>query len=217
MALQYRENEYCFHDEDEQTMLLRALALSLEKDNNNYHDIASGSMGLGPASPHSGTQSAGQKSQFPRMVIIHPPKKNIFRKLFEGFLGFCLLSIKTLILAASFAFSFIFLIAINVDHQKEIENRKSEVEREIQDCSLKYLENRCNPVTRAPYLENNCTFWEDCMNRNPSNNVKEAELYAKQMARIISIFLENLSYEARMMFFVFLVMIFGYITFKNHK
>ncbi|CAG8569216.1 12432_t:CDS:2 [Funneliformis mosseae] len=212
MSLQYRENEYYFHDEDEQKMLLRALALSLEKDNNDYRNITSGSMGLGPANPQSGTQSPGQKNHFPRMVIINPPKKSIFRKLFEGFLG-----IKTLIIAASFAFSFIFLIAINVDHQKEIENRKSEAEREIQECSLKYLENRCNPVTRAPYLENNCTFWEDCMNRNPDNNVKEAELYAKQMARIISVFLENLSYEARMMFFIFLVMIFGYVTFKHHK
>ncbi|CAG8540787.1 1739_t:CDS:2 [Funneliformis caledonium] len=145
MSLQYRENEYYFHDEDEQKMLLRALALSLEKDNNDYRNITSGSMGLGPANP------------------------------------------------------------------------QSEAEREIQECSLKYLENRCNPVTRAPYLENNCTFWEDCMNRNPDNNVKEAELYAKQMARIISVFLENLSYEARMMFFIFLVMIFGYVTFKHHK
>jgi len=54
------------------------------------------------------------------------------------------------------------------------------------------------------------------MNRNPENSVKEAEIYAKQMARIISVFLENLSYEARMMCFVLLVMIFGYIIIKHH-
>jgi hypothetical protein len=55
------------------------------------------------------------------------------------------------------------------------------------------------------------------MNQDPNNIVRSSEIYAKQFARIISIFLENLSYEARMMMFIFLVMIFGYIVIKQHR
>jgi len=70
---------------DEQTLLNLALALSLEKnDNNDYYNTAPVSMGLGPASPQlsSDAQSslAFQHNQLPRMVIIHPPKKNYISK-----------------------------------------------------------------------------------------------------------------------------------------
>jgi len=122
-----------------------------------------------------------------------------------------------MISAASLAFTLVFLVALNTDHQKEVEIHKSDAARKIKECSLKYIENRCNPATRAPYLEENCTLWESCMNQDPNNSVKSSEIYAKQFARIISIFLENLSYEARMMLFMFLAMIFGYIVIKNHR
>jgi hypothetical protein len=82
---------------------------------------------------------------------------------------------------------------------------------------LKYVENRCNPTTRAPYLEENCTFWESCMNQDPDNIVKSSEIYAKQFARLISIFLENLSHEARMTLLMLLAMIFGYVVIKHHR
>ncbi|CAB4412794.1 hypothetical protein RhiirA5_354840 [Rhizophagus irregularis] len=220
MALLEKENE----NYDEQTLINLALALSLEKnDNNDYYSTAPMSMGLGPSSPQlsSDTQpnlafQHNQQNQSPRMIIIHPPK-NIFRRLFDNFLWFCLWNIKAVISAASLAFTFVFLITLNADHQKEVEIYMSDAARKIKECSLKYIENRCNPATRAPYLEENCTFWENCMNQDPNNIVKSSEIYAKQFARIISIFLENLSYEARIMVFIFLAIIFCYIAIKHHR
>ncbi|RGB37253.1 Di-sulfide bridge nucleocytoplasmic transport domain-containing protein [Rhizophagus diaphanus] len=181
------------------------------------------SMGLGPSSPQlsSDTQpnlafQHNQQNQSPRMIIIHPPK-NIFRRLFDNFLWFCLWNVKVVISAASLAFTFVFLITLNADHQKEVEIYMTDAARKIKECSLKYVENRCNPATRAPYLEENCTFWENCMNQDPNNIVKSSEIYAKQFARIISIFLENLSYEARIMVFIFLAIVFCYIAIKHHR
>ncbi|RIA95581.1 Di-sulfide bridge nucleocytoplasmic transport domain-containing protein [Glomus cerebriforme] len=191
-----------------------------QNDNNDYYNTASMSMGLGPASPRSSpdtqTSLGFQRDQIPRMIIIHPPK-NIFRKLFENFLGFCLWNVKAILFTASLAFTFVFLVSLNADHQKEVEIHKSDAARKVKECSLKYIENRCNPTTRAPYLEESCAFWESCMDQDPNNTVRSSEIYAKQFARIISIFLENLSYEARIMLFMFLVMIFGYIVIKNHR
>jgi hypothetical protein len=125
MALLEKKNE----SYDEQRLLDLALALSLEKnDNNDYYGTTPASMGLGPASPQlsSDTQPslAFQHDQLPRMVIIHPPKST-FRKLFESFLGFCLWNIKAMIFAASFAFILVFLTTLNSDHQKEVEMHKS--------------------------------------------------------------------------------------------
>jgi hypothetical protein len=76
-------------------MLNLALALSLEKDDNNDHyNTAPMSMGLGPARPQlsSDTQSNllfqhNQQNQSPRIVIIQP-HKNIFKRLFENFLWY---------------------------------------------------------------------------------------------------------------------------------
>jgi hypothetical protein len=216
MTLFGRENE-SYDEQLLSNLSNRVLALSLEKNDKNDYNTASMSMGIGPA--NSEAQSPGLASQhdlLSRMIIIHPPK-SISRKLFESFLGFCLWNVKAIIFTATIAFTLVFLIALNADHQKEVEIYKSDAARKIQECSLKYVENRCNPVTRAPYLEENCTFWENCMNQDPNNSVKSAEIYAKQFARIISIFLENLSYEARMMFFSLLVMIFGYIVIKHRR
>lgn len=40
--------------------------------------------------------------------------------------------------------------------------------KEIAVCSRHYMDNRCDPATRIPAMQETCSMWERCMRRDPS-------------------------------------------------
>ncbi|OMJ17076.1 Nucleus export protein BRR6 [Smittium culicis] len=56
---------------------------------------------------------------------------------------------------------------VNSDIERKIMEYSAEIAHEIATCSKKYLENKCDPLTRVPAMETECRNWEACMNRDP--------------------------------------------------
>ncbi|CAG8696081.1 14489_t:CDS:10, partial [Acaulospora morrowiae] len=69
-----------------------------------------------------------------------------------------------------------FVMIFRSDINKEFEIIASEIHHQAQKCTINYVTNRCAPETRAPFLEENCTKWEKCMNRDPYNSIKTTEV-----------------------------------------
>ncbi|CAG8602373.1 17775_t:CDS:10 [Acaulospora morrowiae] len=70
-----------------------------------------------------------------------------------------------------------FVMIFRSDINKEFEIIASEIHHQAQKCTINYVTNRCAPETRAPFLEENCTKWEKCMNRDPYNSIKTTEVH----------------------------------------
>jgi hypothetical protein len=86
-----------------------------------------------------------------------------------------------------------------------IESHKSmiEVMVEIGACAKDYNANRCAPETRVPAMENICSNWEKCMQRDPKK-VARASVTARTFAMIFNSFVEEFSYKS-MVFLAFLI------------
>ncbi|KAF2761300.1 hypothetical protein EJ05DRAFT_497852 [Pseudovirgaria hyperparasitica] len=107
--------------------------------------------------------------------------------LFNGFLGF---------IAAYIVWSFVAAIMGDVDMAAK--KVTAETMREMAVCAKQYQENRCDPATRAPALENVCNNWDKCMNQDPTA-VGKASVSAHTFAMIFNSLIEPISYKA--MFF----------------
>jgi hypothetical protein len=79
----------------------------------------------------------------------------------------------------------------------DIQARKSmsEIMMEIATCARNYEDNRCNRATRVPAMENACSNWEACMQRDPKK-VARASVTARTFAMIFNSFVEEFSYKA---------------------
>ncbi|CAG8657643.1 5171_t:CDS:2, partial [Cetraspora pellucida] len=94
------------------------------------------------------------------------------------------LVILSLIVITVVQFTTAFLYAVNA----ELESIATEVELQILKCKQEYAINQCDPESRVPFLEENCTFWAKCSKQDPYNVVTRAEVIAGLIARLISAF-----------------------------
>jgi hypothetical protein len=93
-----------------------------------------------------------------------------------------------------------------------IESHKSMVEVmvEIGACAKDYNDNRCAPETRVPAMENICSNWEKCMQRDPKK-VARASVTARTFAMIFNSFVEEFSYKS-MVILAFLCFLFSFLV-----
>ncbi|CAG8663267.1 23501_t:CDS:2, partial [Racocetra persica] len=94
------------------------------------------------------------------------------------------LVILSLIVFTVVQFSTAFLSAVNA----ELESIATGVSRQVQKCTQDYYINQCDPESRVPFLEENCTFWEKCMDQDPYNVVTRVEVISGLIARLITAF-----------------------------
>lgn len=85
-----------------------------------------------------------------------------------------------------------FYATIRADVDRASDEAVAEVLAEMAACSKNYIENRCGADSRLPALEQVCSNWELCMNRDP-NAVKRARLSAHTFAEIFNSFVEPIS------------------------
>ncbi|RIB18191.1 Di-sulfide bridge nucleocytoplasmic transport domain-containing protein [Gigaspora rosea] len=115
------------------------------------------------------------------------------------------LVILSLIAIMAVQFAMAFLSAVNT----ELESMATEVTRQAHKCTQNYLINQCDPVSRVPFLEENCTFWEKCIGQDPYNVVTRAEVISGLIARLISAFISNLTHESMIFILLLNIIIFG--------
>ncbi|KAF2204998.1 hypothetical protein GQ43DRAFT_460306 [Delitschia confertaspora ATCC 74209] len=100
-----------------------------------------------------------------------------------------------------------------VTSEVDIHAHKKEMEmlHESATCAKSYRENKCDPETRVPAMENVCNNWYECMQRDPKK-VARASVTAKTWALIFNSFIEEFSYKS-MIFTA--IMIFGGFQLSN--
>ncbi|CAJ0838464.1 13496_t:CDS:2 [Entrophospora sp. SA101] len=84
---------------------------------------------------------------------------------------------------------------------------------QIENCHHNYVINKCEPDTRAPYLEKSCVMWDKCRIMDPYKTIRKTEIFSTIAGRIISSFVHQLSNRA--MAFVFLVIIISISLLKR--
>lgn len=104
-----------------------------------------------------------------------------------------------------------FIMTIQADVNKKVEEYSSEILSEISICTKEYLENRCSPDQRVPAVQMACQAWERCMERDPAK-VGRARVSAETFAEIVNSLIEPISYKT--MVFC-LVMVFGSLFVSN--
>lgn len=104
-----------------------------------------------------------------------------------------------------------FIMTIQADVNKKVEEYSAEILSEISICSKEYLENRCSPDQRVPAMQMACQAWERCMERDPAQ-VGRARVSAETFAEIVNSLIEPISYKT--MIFC-LVLIFGSLFVSN--
>lgn len=104
-----------------------------------------------------------------------------------------------------------FIMTIQADVNKKVEEYSAEILSEISICSKEYLENRCSPDQRVPAMQMACQAWERCMERDPAQ-VGRARVSAETFAEIVNSLIEPISYKT--MIFC-LVLVFGSLFVSN--
>lgn len=104
-----------------------------------------------------------------------------------------------------------FIMTIQSDVNKKVEEYSAEILSEISICSKEYLENRCSPDQRVPAMQMACQAWERCMERDPAQ-VGRARVSAETFAEIVNSLIEPISYKT--MIFC-LVLVFGSLFVSN--
>ncbi|EGV66767.1 hypothetical protein PSN45_002947 [Yamadazyma tenuis] len=108
-------------------------------------------------------------------------------------------------------FVVIFITTIRSDINNKLELYITDSLQEISKCSREYYRNRCNDDKVPPVLENQCTSWLKCMNRDPQL-IGKSRITAETLADILNGFVKPISWKA--MFFL-LIAIFGSLVITN--
>lgn len=108
-------------------------------------------------------------------------------------------------------FIIIFVTTIRSDINYKLELYITDSLQEISKCSREYYRNKCNEDIIPPVLENQCTTWLKCMNRDPQL-IGRSKLTAETLADILNGFIRPISWKS----IIFLViMVFGSVTLTN--
>lgn len=109
---------------------------------------------------------------------------------------------------------YVFITTIKADINQKIEIYTTDATREISRCTRDYYRNKCsteNGNTRAPALEQPCTVWEKCMNRDPQL-IGKSKITAETFADIVNGFLRPISWKSLILVNI---MIFGSLFVTN--
>lgn len=112
----------------------------------------------------------------------------------------------------------LYLVITNIraDVRHKIEMYTSDALQEISRCSREYYRNRCSnddDNVRAPALEQICTNWEKCMNRDPLQ-IGKLKITAETFAEIVNGFFRPITWKSLFMFSFLLV---GSFTVTNYS
>ncbi|ORY74141.1 Brl1/Brr6 domain-containing protein, partial [Protomyces lactucae-debilis] len=108
--------------------------------------------------------------------------------------GYLQLTFNLFLLLILLYFLVSFILTIQSDVNKKVEEYSAEILSEISQCSKEYLENRCSPDQRVPAMQSACQAWERCMERDPQK-VGRARVSAETFAEIVNSFIEPISYK----------------------
>ena len=125
--------------------------------------------------------------------------------------GYLQLFFNLFLLSVLLYFLVSFIMTIQADVNKKVEEYSAEILAEISTCSKDYLENRCSPDQRVPAMQLACQAWERCMERDPAK-VGRARVSAETFAEIVNSLIEPISYKT--MVFC-LVLVFGSLFVSN--
>ncbi|XP_063932575.1 uncharacterized protein LOC135144468 isoform X2 [Zophobas morio] len=129
--------------------------------------------------------------------------------LFRPYAPFLLLGYLQVLFSAFLIGLLIFLLVqlvlvIKSDIESKVQEQARIVMDEISDCLRHYRANRCNVEDRLPGLQQACTEWERCMNRDPGI-VARGRVSFETLGSTINSFIEPLSYKS--MFFGVLIVV----------
>ncbi|KAJ2383742.1 hypothetical protein GGI05_005216 [Coemansia sp. RSA 2603] len=86
------------------------------------------------------------------------------------------------------------LLTFQRDASAKVQERSAVLMQEIMACSKQYVENRCAPDMRVPWMESSCNQWDTCMNQDPSK-VGRMKIMAETMADTANGFIEPLTFK----------------------
>nr|CAG8582735.1 15123_t:CDS:2 [Entrophospora candida] len=118
-----------------------------------------------------------------------------------------------IILAFIFYIIVEFCVEFRNDFHYEVDKVVQGANYQIENCHHNYVINKCEPDTRAPYLEKSCVMWDKCRIMDPYKTIRKTEIFSTIAGRIISSFVHQLSNRA--MAFVFLVIIISISLLKR--
>lgn len=101
---------------------------------------------------------------------------------------------------------YVMVVNIRADVRHKIEIYTSDAIQEISKCSRNYYRNKCSTDgnKRAPALEEVCTTWEKCMNRDPQQ-IGRSKITAETFADIVNGFFRPISWKSLFMSSLLLV------------
>lgn len=115
-------------------------------------------------------------------------------------------------------FIVIFIQTIKSDINNKVDIYVSDTLQEISKCSREYYRNKCDNAKIPPLLENKCTEWSKCMNRDPQL-IGRSKLTAEIFADIINGFIRPISWKS--IFFLIALLIGSLVTtnfvFNNYR
>lgn len=71
-------------------------------------------------------------------------------------------------------------------------------------CAKDYYDNKCEPETRRPALEEHCLDLEKCMNQDPMKVVQDSKMTVVLIAGILNEFVKPLELKTMAFFFILL-------------
>ncbi|EER07145.1 conserved hypothetical protein, partial [Perkinsus marinus ATCC 50983] len=84
---------------------------------------------------------------------------------------------------------------ISADINEKMSIYSDEVMDQISQCSRDYRENRCDPSTRVPAVEQACRTWEQCMARDPVLVAKRSNFTMETLGESLNGFFEKLTWK----------------------
>jgi len=99
-------------------------------------------------------------------------------------------------------------MTIKEDLHKKRAHEMGTILLEINQCTKDFHENRCEPETRLPAVEEYCLQVEKCMLQDPMKVVQSSKMTAALIAEIINEFIDPLGFKAIGVFFLFFVTYF---------
>ncbi|ORY23479.1 hypothetical protein BCR33DRAFT_133214 [Rhizoclosmatium globosum] len=114
-----------------------------------------------------------------------------------------------------------FIRTVQHDLEMKAVEYSSEIIQQVHDCSKMYLANKCSPPEhRVPAMQQMCSEWELCMNRNPLE-VGRLKVGAEAIAEVLNRLFEPLSIKTMIfgsvLFFGTMYLYFTAPSFENLK
>ena len=93
-------------------------------------------------------------------------------------------------------------MTIKDDIQKKRAQEMEAILIEINQCTKDYVDNRCEPETRLPPIEDYCMEKEKCMMQDPVKVVQASKMTALILAEILNEFVGALEVKTIIFFFI---------------